>query len=362
MSTTPHKQASAPAGTPWRRRVLLIAGPVLLAAAGLFFYLHGGRVISSDNAYVHADKLTVTSEVAGAVVEVAVRDNQHVAAGHLLFRLDDEAYRIARAEAQAQLAAVRVELGTLRGSYRQKLAAIAEAQEQMAYDERELARQEALTASNVTAAAELEKARHLVEADRRRVEVLQSEAATVMASLGGADLPDEQNPKFMSARARLERAERDLRNTVVRAPIAGVVANITNLPAGRYLQAGQPAFVLVATDNVWIDANLKETELAHLRAGNPVTIKIDSYPGRRWQGQVSDIGPATGAEFALIPPQNASGNWVKVVQRIPVRLKVEGGDADHPLRAGMSAEVEIDTGHTRSLRDLTHLFGSGQEG
>lgn len=334
-----------------------------MALGGLYFFLHGGRVVASDNAYVHADKLTVTSEVAGSVVEVAVRDNEHIAIGQLLFRLNDEPYRIARDEALAQLDAIRWELSTLRGNYRQKLAAIEEAQELTAYDERELKRQEELNTNDVATGAELDKARHTLEAARRRVSVLQQEASTVLATLGGsADRPDERNPRFAAAKARVDKAERDLRNTVVRAPIAGVVANITNLPLGKYLQPSQAAFSIVETDSIWIEANLKESELTYVKAGNPVGIEIDTYPHRKWTGRVTDISPATGAEFSLIPAQNASGNWVKVVQRIPVRIKVEAEDSDRPLRAGMSAEVEIDTGHVRSLHDLTHLFGSDKEG
>jgi membrane fusion protein (multidrug efflux system) len=346
----------------WRRRVLLLAGPLLLLVGGLYLYLHGGRVVSSDNAYVHADKLTVTAEVAGVVTEVAVRENQHVAEGQILFRLDDEPYRIAVARATAQLNAVRLELATLRGNYEQKLAAIAEAKEQAAFAEHELRRQEELNATQVAPAAQLDQARHAVEAAHRRIDVLQQDAATVLASLGGLDRPDEQNPRFAQARAQLDQAERDVRKTVVRAPIAGVVANVTNLPVGRLLQPAQPAFTLVATDHVWIEANLKETELTYLHAGDSVDVAVDTYPHHHWKGRVADVGPATGAEFALIPPQNASGNWVKTVQRIPVRIRLDAQDPERPLRAGMSAEVGIDTGHTRSLRDLARVFGRGDQG
>jgi membrane fusion protein (multidrug efflux system) len=347
---------------PWRRRVLLLAGPLLLIAAGLWLYLHTGRVVSSDNAYVHADKLTLTTEVAGAVKEVAVRDNAHVVAGQLLFRLDDEPYKTALQQANAQLDLVRLELATLRGNYREKLAGIAEAEEQRAFAESELKRQETLTQTDVAPAALLDQARHTADAAHRRISVLQQEAATVLASLGGLDLPDEQNPRFAEAKARVEKAARDLRKTRIVAPIDGIVANITNLPVGKYLQPGQPAFTLVAAAHVWIEANLKETELTFLKSGDPVTIEIDTYPHHAWHGQVSDVGPATGAEFALIPAQNASGNWVKTVQRIPVRVRIDAQDPERPLRAGMSAEVKIDTGHTRSLHDLARIFGDQQPG
>lgn len=345
----------------WRRRLLLSAGPVALLAAGLFVYLRGGRIVSSDNAYVQADMLAVAAQVAGAVQEVAVHDNQHVTTGQVLFRLDDEPYRIAVAKARAQLDVVKLELATLRGNYRQKLAAIEEAKEQAAFAEREWQRQETLAETNVAPPAELDRARHALDAAQRRIAVLQQDAATALATLGGTDRPDDRNPRIATAQAQLDQAERDLRQTVVTAPIDGVVANATNLPIGKYLSAGTPAFTLVATGHVWIEANLKETELTYLKAGDPVRIEIDTYPRRAWDGHVSGVGPATGAEFALIPPQNASGNWVKTVQRIPVRVRIDSTDPERPLRAGMSAEVRIDTGHTRSLHDLAQLFGSAHQ-
>ncbi len=336
-----------------RRRLLLWGGPLLLVAAELFFYLHGGRVVKSDNAYVHADKLTVTTEVAGTVRAVEVVDNQHVKAGDVLFRLDDEPYRIAVAQASAQRNAVRLDLATQRGTYRQKLAALDEAKEQLAFAERELARQEELRERAVNSEADLDQARHTVDTARKHVAVLQQDAATVLTSLGGSlDAPDEKNPRYAAAQANLEKAERDLRHTVITAPIDGIVTNVSNLPVGRLLQPTQPAFALVGTGSVWIEANLKETEITYLKSGDPVRVAIDAYPHHEWRGHVADLGPATGAEFALIPPQNASGNWVKVVQRIPVRVQLEDEDPKHPLRSGMSAEVKIDTGRTRSLRDL----------
>jgi membrane fusion protein (multidrug efflux system) len=343
------------------RRLLLWGGPLLLTAAVLTLYLRGGRIVSSDNAYVHAGKLTVMAEVSGTVTAVAVGENERVKAGDLLFRLDDEPYRIAVAQATAQLGAVRLELATLRGTYRQKLAALDEAREQLTFATTELGRQEDLRERDVSTPAALDAAQHAVDAATRRVAVLQQEAATALATLGGdAAAPDERNPRFAAARAVLDKAERDLRNTAVTAPMSGTVTNVANLPIGRVLAAGQPAFALVSDDDVWIEANLKETEITYLKAGAPVEIEIDSYPHQQWHGRVAGIGPATGAEFALIPPQNASGNWVKTVQRIPVRVQVDAFDPERPLRAGMSAEVKIDTGHTRSLRQLAaNVIGHG---
>lgn len=328
-----------------------------MALGGAYAYLHGGRYVSSDNAFVQAGKLTVTAEIPGTVAEVMVRDNERVAQGHPLFRLEDEPYRLALAEARAQLEAVRIELAALRGSHRQKLAAMAEAEEQAAFAERELQRQESLSASRAAAGVELDQARHKAAAARRHVAVLEQEAATVLASLGGdPNRPDEQHPRFAASIARVDQAERNLRKTLVRAPFAGVAAHVSSLAPGKYLAAAQPALSLVATEQMWIEANLKETELTHLKPGDPVTVRIDTYPDRTWRGLVADISPATGAEFALIPPQNASGNWIKTVQRIPVRVQLQDEDPACALRAGLSAEVVIDTGHVRSWRDLTRVF------
>ncbi|HTL68889.1 MAG TPA: HlyD family secretion protein [Lacunisphaera sp.] len=352
-----HPTDQNPAETPPRRRtkrrVLLIAGPVILAIAGLVLYLHGGRVISSDNAYVHAAKLTVTSEVPGSVTAVAVHENELVQAGQLLFQLDDSLYRIRLGEARARLESTRTEVATLRASYRQKLAQVAEARETVAFGERELARQQTLSAGQAGTEAAVDRARHALDEARKHLDVLQQDAATVLASLSGdPDLPDDKSARLAAARAEVDAAQRNLDKTAVRAPSAGVVTNVTNLPVGKFLEAGQPAFSLVSARDLWIEANLKETELTYVKAGDAVQIEIDTYPQAKFHGQVLNIGPATGAEFALIPAQNASGNWVKVVQRIPVRISVESPDPAYPLRAGMSAEVDIDTGHVRSLGGL----------
>ncbi|MBS0663403.1 MAG: HlyD family secretion protein [Verrucomicrobia bacterium] len=345
----------------WLRRLLLLLGPVALLVGGLIVYLHGGRFVTSDNAYVRAEKLTVTSEVPGTVTGVAVHDNDHVAAGQLLFRIDDSSYRIAVEAAQARIDAVRVELATMRATYRERLAQVDEAREQAVYAEKELARQHELLAGKAGTEADLDRAEHALEAAQRREAVLAREAATALAALGGsAEKPDEDYARFAEAKARLDAATRDLGKTRILAPAPGVVANVTNIPVGRFLAAAQPALSLVETDQVWLEANLKETEVTHVRPGQPVDVEIDTYPGARWQGVVAAVGPATGAEFALIPPQNASGTWIKVVQRLPVRIELRSRDDTRPLRTGMSAEVAIDTGHQRTLRELLHGPAAGQ--
>lgn len=336
-----------------RRRVLLALGPFLLVVAGLYVYLSGGRYVSTDNAYVRADKLSITTDVPGFVAEVAVRDDQKVTAGQFLLRLDDEPYRIAAAGAQAQLGMIRNEIESLQATYRQDLAQVEQARADLTYSESEFERQEGLVTKQATTQTLFEQARRDLQTARERVTVLQREAEATLAQLGGkADDKVENNPRFQQALAQVDKAARDLRRTEVRAPMAGIVTNVAHVQLGSYLAAAQPAFDLVATDHVWVEANPKETDLTYLRPGAPAQIVVDAYPDRVWKSAVASISPASGAEFSVLPAQNASGNWVKVVQRVPVRLKVDMPPDAPLLRSGLSVEVSIDTGHRRTLADL----------
>lgn len=337
-----------------RRRLLLLAlGPLALLALALALYLAGGRYVSTDNAYVRADKVEITTDVAGFVAEVTVEENQHVEQGQLLFRLDDESYRIALAAALARLESVRNELTTLQATYREKLAELDQARTDLAFYQAQFRRQQDLAARGVAAQAAFDQARRDVDAARARVAVAERQAEATLAALGGTpDAPPESHARFQEARAAVDRADRDLRRTRVHAPLAGVVTNLDHLPLGAYLPAGRAAFALVATQHVWVEASPKETDLTHVKVGDPATVRVDTYPGRVFHGRVASIAPASGAEFAVLPPQNASGNWVKVVQRIPVRLTLDLPEDAPALRAGMSVTVEIDTGRRRSLGGL----------
>jgi membrane fusion protein, multidrug efflux system len=335
------------------RRVLLIGGPLLLIAAILYFYLTGGRYVSTDNAYVQADKLAISTEVSGFVAEIPVRENQRVEAGQTLFRLDDEPYRIALAGAEAQLAATRNQIASLQASYREKQAEIKQAETDVAFYEPELKRQAELLQRKVTPQAKYDEARRNLDASRQKIVMLRQQAQGILAQLGGApDQPVESQAAYRQVQAQVDNARRSLRRTVVTAPMAGIVTNVDKLQVGQYLPAAQAAFSLVATDHVWVEANPKETDLTYVKQGDPATVTVDTYPGREWQAAVASISPATGAEFSVLPAQNTSGNWVKVVQRIPVRLRVEVPENAPPLRAGMSVEIDIDTGHKRTLGGL----------
>jgi membrane fusion protein (multidrug efflux system) len=344
------------------RRILLALGPLLLIVGAAYLYFTGGRYISTDDAYVQADTTQLATDVSGIVAEVAVKDDQVVEKGQLLFRLDDEPYRIAVAASQAQLAAVRNDIEASRASYRQKQAELRQAQEDVTFYEREFQRQADLANRNISSRAQFDQAQRNLAVAREKVASTQAQAQQVLASLGGnVDLPTEQQPRFLDAKAKLDKAERDLRRTSVTAPRAGTVARVKSLQPGEMLAAGTPAFTLVASDGLWVEANPKESDLTHLREGQTATVTIDAYPNHEWRGSLCSLSPATGAQFAVLPPQNASGNWVKVVQRVPVRVCVETSKDAPPLRAGMSANVEIDTGHKRTLGGLFHsLFGSRQ--
>lgn len=335
------------------RRILMVLGPAVVLAGSLFAYMAGGHYVSTDNAYVHAGKLTVATDVSGIVADVAVHESQRVSKGQVLFTLDQEPFRIALAGAEANLGTVRNQIVTQQATYRQKLAQIEQAKTDIGFFETAAQRQQDLLKRGVSAQATYDQAKRDLDTARERLLVAQNDADAALAQLGGrADAPIEQNANYLAAKAQVDKARRDLSHTTVVAPMPGIVTNVDALLPGEYLPAAQPAFSLVSTQDVWVEANPKESDLANLKPGDKATVSIDAYPGREWKATVTSLAPATGAEFSVLPAQNATGNWVKVVQRVPIRLNVEMPDGAPPLRTGMSAYVEIDTGHHRQLSDL----------
>lgn len=331
-------------GGSWRRLALMGIVPLALAAAGGYFYLTSGRYFSTDDAYVEADTVAISADVAGRVVELDVHDNELVKSGQVLFRLDDRSYRIALERAKAELASARLQVDGLRATYRQRQADLKAAEDTLAYMQREFDRQQQLLASHVTPQSKFDEARHNLDNARQQVAANEQQIANILASLGGdPNIETEKHPLVQQAQAHVDQAALDLSNTIVTAPANGIVTKVAKLPVGQYLNSAAPAFSLVSTDHVWVEANFKETDLTRMRAGQPATIDIDTYPDRTFTARVESIGAGTGSEFSVLPPQNATGNWVKVVQRIPVRLVIDNADPDHPLRAGMSATVEVDT-------------------
>ncbi len=335
------------------RRILLVLGPAVVLAGSLYAYMAGGRYVTTDNAYVHAGKLTVATDVSGIVANVAVHESETVEKGQVLFTLDQEPFKIALAGAEANLGTVRNQIVTQQATYRQKLAQIEQAKTDIGFYETAQQRQQDLLKRGVSAQATFDQAKRDLDTARERLLVAQHDAEAALALLGGrADAPIEQNANYLAAQAQVDKARRDLSRTTVLAPMPGIVTNVDALLPGEYLPAAQPAFSLVSTSDVWVEANPKESDLTNLKPGDAATVSIDAYPGREWHATVASLAPATGAEFSVLPAQNATGNWVKVVQRVPIRLKVEMPAGAPPLRTGMSAYVEIDTGHRRQLADL----------
>jgi membrane fusion protein, multidrug efflux system len=334
----------------WKRPLLFAVLPIALVAGG-YAYTTGGRIVSIDDAYVDTDKVGVSTDIAGTVAEVAVSESQRVAAGQVLYRLDDLPYRLARARADAHLGMVRDELMTLQDNYRDIQAQVRQAEVDVGFYAAERERQRELLAQHVTSQSAFDSADRNLQAAHQKLIAQRQQLAGVAAGLDGApDGPVEHNPKYLEAEAQRDEAARQLAHTIVRAPFAGVATGVGATAPGRFLPASTPAFFLVGSDRAWVDVTPKETELTWVRAGQPAVLKVDAYPGVIWRGMVESISPAAAQEFSLLPAQNTSGNWVKVVQRVPLRIRVLPGTQNLPLlRAGMSVEVKIDTGHARGL-------------
>jgi membrane fusion protein (multidrug efflux system) len=348
----------------WLRPALFALLPLALIVGG-YWYVTGGRVVSMDDAYVEADQVGVSTDVSGVVKEVDVTENQHVEPGQVLYRLDDLPFRLALQRAEAQVGIVRDALNALKPSYRDMQAQITQGQNDIAYFGAESGRQQELLSAHVASQSTSDTARRNLQSAQQKLVSLNQQLAEIAANLNGDPAgPVERNPRYLDALAQRDEAARQLAHTVVRAPFAGITTNVPSIAPGKYLQASTTAFYLVAADHVWVDANPKETELAHVRPGQPVTVKVDAYPDARWRGAVESVSPAAAQQFSLLPAQNSSGNWVKVVQRIPVRMRVDTRDGSLPaLRAGMSVEVDVDTGHARGLPHfVTALFGHAGRG
>jgi membrane fusion protein (multidrug efflux system) len=355
---------------PLRQRLrmpLMLAGPIVVLIAATWWYLTSGRYVSTDDSYVQAARTMVSADVSGRVVAVAVRDNERVSPGQVLFRIDERPFRIAIEETTAMLAAARLQVNALKATYRLKVADAKAAEETLAYQERETERQRQLATSGFASRQAFDQAQHALQVARQKVASTQSDIANMLAQLGGnPDIPVDQHPSVQRAQAALDKAELDLSYTTVRAAESGIVTKVEQLQVGSYVNASTPVFSLVS-NRVWVEANFKETELTHMRPGQTATVEIDTYPDAKCHGRVQSLSPGTGLTFSLLPPENATGNWVKVVQRLPVRLALECADPAPPLHAGLSATVEVDTQYRRPWmvwldRVKGRLFGTAQAG
>ncbi len=347
MTSTSDTAAAPAAPSPVRKRRvplwLWIAGP--LAVVGFFGWewVQSSRAVGTDNAYIKAERILVAPQVGGRVVEVAVGQNQPVKQGDLLFRIDTQPLEIAVAENEAQLARMVNAAGASRAKVTGAGTSIAAADEKLAWSRRDLTRMQELASQQLVSRQMFDDARHAVaEAETERAAALASQSEAMATLSGNIRTPVEQLPEYRAALATLEKARLDLAHAEVRAPVDGIVG-MHDLQVGEYVSVGQTAMPLVAT-GTWVEANFKETELTRMQVGQTATLRVDSYPGVTWKAHVASIAPASGAEFSVLPAQNATGNWVKIVQRIPVRLEIDGADrADAPiLRSGMSAEVKVD--------------------
>ncbi len=330
------------------RRLLMGAGLLAGALAVAWFALGGQGSISTENAYVKANKLALSSEVNAIVKAVLVQPNQPVTAGQLLVQLEDEPFQLAVAEAEAHLAQVQNQIMVRRADYAEVEAEIRQAEEDAAFYQRQLTRNQRMGPSAISE-ADLDDSRQQLARSQAQIAINRQKLAGLRAALGGSpDVPLEAQADIQVAQAQLDRALYQLSRTRITAPASGTVAN--DVPQlGEMTMAGFAVVTLMATDNIWIEANLKETQLTDVRPGQMAEVTIDAYPGQVLRARVDTLSPASGSEFAMIPAQNASGNWVKVVQRIPVRLRLESKPEDAVLRAGMSAQVRIATEPSESL-------------
>jgi membrane fusion protein (multidrug efflux system) len=358
----------------WRQRLrlpLMLLGPLVVVLGGTYWFLTTGRYVSTDDAYVDAARVAISNEVSGRVAQIAVHDNDQVKAGQVLFTLDQRPFQIAVDEAKAQLAAVRLQIEAMKATYQQKKADAAANQATLMYQQRDLERQQRLLTTGAASQAQYDQSNHAYKIAREQLASKEQDVASTLASLGGdPDIPVAMHPMVQHAQAALDNAELNLSYTVVRAPEDGIVTKVDQLQAGDWVQGvdkGAPPtslFYLVSSKRLWVTANFKETELTHMRPGQPATVEIDTYPDVVFPARVQSLSPGTGLTFSLLPAENATGNWVKVVQRLPVRLTIEKLDPDAPLHAGLSATVEVDTGYRRPWLDrvdhtLAWLAGTG---
>ena len=351
-----HKLFSMLSGRRLKRTFFLIVIPLAAICVALYLYAAGGRYVSTNNAYVKANVIIISTEVSGRVTSMLVADNQAVEANDILLQLDSSPLEIALNRARAQMAVIRTELESLRADYGETVVQAQLAEDKVRYLDRRYKRQRKLLKQGLSSEEKYDEARHDLQVARREVKIIEQRVQRVLAQLAGNKLlPVDQHPRYLAAQTTYDQAAVDLKAATIRAPASGVVSNM-KLQVGEFAQAGKPIFTLIENQPIWIEANLKETELTHILPGQQATIVADAYPDKIWESVISSIAPATGAEFSILPPQNASGNWVKVVQRIPINLAITNQAGDPQLRAGMTVLVRIDTRRKRELsgqiRDL----------
>src|ERR1700742_2390173 len=330
------------------RMTLLVGLPLLAAVIGFGIYITGGRYISTDNAYVGAQKVLITPDISGKIIHVAIREGQHVKPGDELFTLDKVPYQLQLDAANGKLNAARSAFNKLKTSYKSLNDLVDLGQKNVDLKQRDVDRKSKLVQTQAGSQLDVDTALGALVTAQLELEFTRQQRDTTLNQLlGNPDLPLHQFPEYAQAKAALDNAQRDFNHTIVRAPISGTATQVDNIQVGRFVPAGTPILSVVDDLAPWVDANPKETDITYLRVGQKATLDIDSFPGHTFKGTVLAVSPGTGAQFSILPPQNATGNWVKVVQRVPVRIAFDKDENTHLLRSGMSVNVEIDTHHSR---------------
>ena len=344
----------------YRRTLLLVVLPLIAVIAGLVFYLSGGRYVTTDDAYVGAQKVLITPEVSGKIDKVTVKEGQHVKTGDLLFEIDPVPFRLAVAQAEAKLNEAKVTYDNLRADLKSFSVSSELSQHSIELKQRDVERKSSLVKSNSGSQLDLDNSLAALVQARGLNQILQQRISTAQNQLlGNPELPLAQFPAYAQAKAALDDAKRNLAHTELRAPINGIATQVDNIQLGRFVAAGTPVFSVVDLDNPWVDANPKESDFTYVAVGQTVDLDIDSFPDHTFKGTVGSLSPGTGATFAILPPQNATGNFVKIVQRIPVRIYFDKNDPMvAKLKSGMSVYVSIDTHHRRTLAGLFGLSRS----
>ena len=338
----------------YRRTLLLVVLPLAAVIAGLVFYLNGGRYVTTDDAYVGAQKVLITPDISGKIEKVVVREGQRVNQGDVLFELDPVPFQLAVDQARATLAQAKTSHENLMANIR-IYGQMGDLMQQSAdLKQRDVDRKAALAKQNFGSQLDLDNSSNALVTVRAELAFVQQQLSSSKTQLlGDPNLPLDQFPPYAQAKAALAQAERNLDHTEMRAPIAGIATQVDQIQLGRFVAAGTPVFSIIDTANPWVDANLKESDFTYIGVGESVSIEVDAFPDHVFKGSIGSLSPGTGAQFAILPPQNATGNFVKVVQRVPVRIYFDSNDKDvQKLKAGMSAYTTIDTGHRRSLAAL----------
>jgi membrane fusion protein (multidrug efflux system) len=347
----------------YRRFFLLVALPIVAVTGGLVFYLQGGRYVGTDDAYVGAQKVLITPDISGKITKVVVKEGQHVNEGDVLFEIDPVPFRLAVDQAKAALDQARSNYDNLVANIKIYGQMLDLAQQSVELKQRDVERKSQLVKNSFGSQLDLDNASNAMVTAGAQAQFIKQQISSAKSQLlGNSDLPLEQFPPYAQAKAKLEDAQRNLDHTVLRAPMAGIATQVDQIQLGRFVVAGAPVFSVIDVDHPWVDANPKESDFTYVAVGQPVTLDVDAFPDHVFKGYVGSLSPGTGAQFAILPPQNATGNFVKVVQRVPVRIYFDDNDPlVKKLKAGMSVYASIDTGHRRTLSGLLGLSASARQ-